>query len=132
MAVHSEDAKHSVLQRVSCGQSPLPAGRAKYMISGHPVHVRFCSADRAGSPRYKFNINPNTLSAAYELWICGSPDQYYLLPIDIVSRIYNDPEGYPDRHHDRIRVVSVNVDTQTVTYAKGKKIDLAPYFGRTL
>lgn len=59
-------------------------------------------------PYYKFNINPNTLSADYELWICGSAGVWYLVPIDLIGRIYSDPAAYPDHRHPEIRVVSLN------------------------
>ena len=131
--VHSEEIKRIVLDRISSGKIWVPIGRAKYCIDHHTSHIRFCSTDKFGSSRYKFNINPNTLTADYEVWICGNPDIYYLIPIKIMHQIYNDPETYIDRHHPEIRVVSVNIESKTATYARGgKKMNLTSYLRGTL
>lgn len=129
----SEEIKHIVLDRIAADKNWLPSGRAKYRIGHHVIHVRFCSADKSGSPLYKFNINPNTLSADYEVWICGDADTYYLFPIRLMCQIYDDPEAYVDYHHHEIRVVSVNVNTNTVTYATGgRKMLITSYLRGTL
>ena len=87
----------------------------------------------SGGPHYKFNINHNTLSADFEVWICGSSDQYFLIPIDIIKQIYLYRGTYIDYHHPEIRVVSVNTQTSQATYARGgMKLDLTPYFLATL
>ena len=69
--------------------------------------------------KYKFNINPNTLSADYELWVCGSASVYYLIPISLMQCIYQNPNTYVDRMHPKIRMVSVDIDSHVVTYASG-------------
>ncbi len=129
----SEKIKATVLDRISADKGWYPSGRAKYRIGQHVIHVRFRSADKSGSAWYIFNINPNTLSADYELWICGDADTYYLVPIKLMRQIYHDPEAYVDHRHPEIRVVSVNAATNTVTYAKGgKTMDLTIYSRRTV
>jgi len=120
--------KEKVLAQISGNRFCSPCGRAKYSIDGRIIHVRFCSTDKQGSSHYKFNINPNTLVADYELWICGSSTAYYLIPITIIKTIYHDPEAYIDNYHPEIRVVSVRTDTDRVTYASGgKSIDLTSH-----
>ena len=129
----SEETKRIVLNRISAGEDWVPSGRAKYRKGLHVIHVRFCSPDRFASPHYKFNINPNTLSADYEVWICGDANTYYLIPIQLMRRIYYDPQSYVDSRHPEIRVVSVNASTNTVTYATGgRTTDITPYLRRTL
>lgn len=128
-----EEIKCIVLDHISAGKEWYPNGRTKYLIAHDVIHVRFCSADSFGSSRYKFNINPNTLSADYEVWICNNADTYYLVPMRLMRHIYDDPKTYVDRRHPEIRVVSVNASTNIVTYATGGKIiDLTPYLRRTL
>lgn len=123
-----ETTKRDVLKQVSNGNSLQNAGTSKYLIGDSLIHVRYCSPDAYNSPRYKFNINPNTLSSDFELWICGSSDAYYLIPVRIMRQIYDDPEAYVDNHHPEIRVVSVNVFTDSVTYASGgKSINISKY-----
>jgi hypothetical protein len=128
-----QEIKHVVLDLISGGEVWSFSRRAEYRFGPYVIHVRFCSAERVGSPRYKFNINPNTLSADYEVWICGDANTYYLIPVQLMRRIYVDPGAYVDYRHPDIRVVSVNVSTHTVTYAKGgRKMDIALYLRRTL
>ena len=129
----SDKVKRIVLDRISAGEDWAPSGRTKYRKGLHVIHVRFCSTDRFGSPHYKFNINPNTLRADYEVWICGDANTYYLIPIPLMHQIYHTPESYADSHHPEIRVVSVNASTNTATYATGgRTMDITPYLRRTL
>lgn len=131
--LQGEETKQIVLDCISVGGGWVSCGRAKYREGVHVLHVRFCSADRFGSPRYKFNINPNTLSADYEVWICGDANTYYLVPTQLMRRIYCDPGTYVDSRHPEIRIVSVNTGMNTVTYAAGgRTMDLTPYLCRTL
>ena len=129
----SDEIKRSVLDRIFASEDWVLCGRAKYRKELFVVHVRLCSTNRFGNPYYKFNINPNTLSADYEVWICGDANTYYLIPIQLIRRIYYDPESYVDSRHPEIRVVNVNVGIHTVTYATGGgNIDIASYLHRTL
>ena len=83
--------------------------------------------------KYKFNINPNTLSADYELWVCGNASVYYLMPISLMQSIYQNSNTYVDRMHPEIRVVSVDIHTHMVAYASGGiKSCLKSYLGATL
>jgi hypothetical protein len=127
----SEQIKRQVLQHIASGSPVSSAGRAKYRIQNSVVHVRFCSTSARAS--YKFNINPNTLSANYELWICGSADIYYLMPIDFLRSIYENPSAYVDHHHPEIRVVSVDTEKHSVTFATGgQSQNLECYLGAVL
>lgn len=120
--------KRAVLDRIAQGKGWSPSGLSTFSSSNRTVHVRYFSP-----PSCKFNINRNTLLAGYELWICGDEHQYYLIPIDLVRSMYDDPQAYPDRHHPKIRVVSVNVHTDRVMFAAGgKTLDLAFFRGSTL
>ena len=125
--------KHAVLKEILGDDVWQPSGRAKFKAKGKVIHMRYCSPNGAGNPKYKFNINPNTLSADYEVWICGDVRQYYLIPKDVIERMYSDSEAYVDRLHPEIRVVSVDANTDTATYARGgKSVDLKSYLGGTL
>jgi hypothetical protein len=111
--------KKSALLAIANGSGVSSLGKAKYRIGSSVVHVRFCSQSPRAPEKYKFNINPNTLSADYELWVCGSAAVYYLMPVSVRQKIYNDPNTYEDRHHPGIKVVSVDTASHTVTYASG-------------
>ncbi len=131
----SDKAKYRVLEKIADGQLILDAGRAKKRIGVEVVHYRWNSIDRNRPEHFKFNINNNTLTANWELWICGSEDLYYLLPIEVIKEMYHDPDSYADNTHSsqNIKVVSVNTSNNTVTYASGsKQIDIKAYRDSTL
>ncbi len=111
--------KKAALSKIANGATIVPAGNAKVRIGNSIIHVRFCSRNKAAPGKFKFNINHNTLSADYELWVCGSAAIYYLMPIEFMRDIYNNPDTYIDRMHPEIRVVSVDTNIHTVTYASG-------------
>ena len=111
--------KKSALLAIANGSSISSLGKAKCRVGSSVVHVRFCSQNPRAAEKFKFNINPNTLSADYELWVCGSGSLYYLMPVAFVRGIYDDPTTYEDRHHPGIKVVSVDTTSHTVTYASG-------------
>jgi len=128
--IERDQAKQQVLQRIARGGRVSNCGREQYGISNLTVHARFCAAGRG---HFKFNINPNTLRADFELWICGSPDQYYLIPISVMRSIYDHPDSYPDRHHPEIRVVTVDNSAHRVMYAAPSiTTSLRPYFRAVL
>jgi hypothetical protein len=129
----SEEAKRKALLQVAAGKNINFLGKAKYKIGQTIVHVRFCGTDLRRSPKYKFNINPNTLSADYELWICGQADSYYFIPIPILNDIYLHPEAYVDSRHPEIRVVSLDIESHRLTYASGGRwLNIRPYWRAVL
>lgn len=104
-----------------------------FRVGSRRLHVRFCSTDQRRSSHYKFNINRATLRADFEVWICGGPDVYYLLPVAVMQRIYDDPRAYVDARHPDIRVVSVDTTRHIAVYAQGsQKLALNAYFRKTL
>ena len=129
----SDAIKRAVLQKITHPDTFYLDGRATYAVGSKRVHVRFCSADRSGSSKFKYNINPNTLASDFELWICGSADCYYLVPMSVISDLYSDPAAYPDRHHPEIRIVALDADTHALSYAaKRAPLPIDDYFRRVL
>ncbi|MBI2857338.1 MAG: hypothetical protein HYX95_03360 [Chloroflexi bacterium] len=125
----NEDIKGMVMGVISRRRGYKEIGRATYGVEGLRVHARFCSTDKNGSSKYKFNINPNTLSADQELWICGHSDSWYLIPVQVVKTMYSHPNAYIDRHHPNIRVISVDIADHRATYASGAiYVDLSKCF----
>jgi hypothetical protein len=110
------------------GVRPFFIGRSKYKLNQKTVHVRFCTEEKGRSTKFKYNINPNSLSADFELWVCGSASTYYLMPVELMQAIYKDPDTYIDRAHPEIRVVSVDTSSHKVNYARGGKFrSVSPY-----
>jgi len=122
--------KKAVFHSIAPSATVRETGREMYRIRGSDVHARFCAS---GFGNYKFNINPNTLRADYELWICGSDAHWYLIPVGVIRQMYGHPAAYPDKHHAKIRVVTVNVNSHRVGYAaRSITLDLTPYFRAVL
>jgi len=115
----STTEKNAALAKVANGVTVVSVGNAKARIGNAVVHVRYCSRNLSAPGKFKFNINPNTLSADYELWVCGSAVLYYLMPISFMRGIYDNPNTYIDRMHPEIRVVSIDANAHTVIYAAG-------------
>lgn len=116
--------KLSALSHAASGTEPVSIGSSKYRLNKNTVHARFCSKDKGRSTKFKYNINPNTLTADFELWVCGAATTYYLMPVALMQTIYDDPDSYVDRVHPEIRVVSVDTSSHKVTYARGGKFKL--------
>ena len=125
--------KLAVLSAASQGASRVILPKSKVRISGKVIHTRFCAENTRSPTKYKFNINPNTLSADFELWVCGRSECYYLLPVAILRKIYDNPSTYVDNTHPDIRVISLDIKTNFVMYARGgASISIADCFRTTL
>ena len=122
--------KVAVFNRIAQGETVTRCGREIYRMGEMKVHARYCAP---GSEHYKFNLNPNTLRADFELWICGSAEHWYLIPIDVIRQMYDHPAAYPDNLHADIRVVTVDAQSHRVVYAAPSiLLDLVPYFQATI
>ncbi|MCA1565537.1 MAG: hypothetical protein LC803_07850 [Acidobacteria bacterium] len=127
------DLKRSVIDRIVASDVWHETGVANFRTDGHNFHIRYCSPKDAAGSRYSFGINPNTLTADYEVWVCGLYEQYYLLPITVIQFIYEDPDAYTDKRHPEIRVVSVDLQNHSATYAAGgRSLNIEEYFQATL
>lgn len=128
MAGSNDAIKRAVLAQVAPGVTWRFSGQTSYVSAVGVVHARY----KSRGP-FSFNINPATLRADHELWICGTPEWYYLLPIDVVSSIYLHRDGYVDRRHPKIRVVSINTTNHRATYSSGgQSMDLTQHYRATL
>ena len=127
------EKKRLALDAVAGGPNWANAGRAKYRVGQEVVHVRFCSNAAADGVSYAFNINPNTLSADYELLICGRPSVWYLIPIDEIQHIYDSPNAYRDRSNSKLRIINMNTQDDQLLYGVGGyKLDCTDYYQATL
>ena len=127
---HDREAVKEKVLKTICGDRPFRfSRRAIYQVGQIAIHVRYCSTDSKRPVFYKFNINPNTLTADYELWICGAAERYYLLPKSEVSYMYTHPKAYVDHHHPKIRVVSLDTSCHVVSFAReATTLDVRSYF----
>ena len=133
----NERIKEELLTRIADGRTCHIArghGPSKWYVGETIVHMRFCSRPKTSDGvTYAYNINPNTLRADYEIWICGEAGVYYCIPTEVMKAIYRNPEGYVDRRHPEIRVAEVDTRTHQALYARGgQHLDFSPYFRATL
>ena len=127
------DVKAVVLKQISIGRPISFIGNSKWRVGTDVVHVRFRSSAKSKGTSFAYNINPNTLTADYEVWICGNAQLYYLFPISVMSTIYIDPGTYVDYRHTKIRVAEVDTYSHRQLYGRGgKSMDASPYFQKTL
>lgn len=124
--------KKQVLDRIANGRSWTEAkgvGQAKYRIGSKIIHLRFRSSPKSDGVSYAYNINPNTLSADFEVWICGDAETYYLIPINVIKEIYNDPGAYVDKIHPDLRVADINTHTHRTLHSRlGNSKTFSSYF----
>ena len=127
------DAKAEVLKHISDGLPISFIGKAKWRVGTNVVHVRFRSSPKSKGIIFSYNINPNTLTADYEVWICGNSQVYYLFPKLVMNAVYDDPDAYVDYQHPEIRVAEVDTSSHRLLYGRGSKsMDASPNFQKTL
>lgn len=127
-----QQIKESVLGRIANNGVISFMRNAKWRIGPKVIHVRFRSSPKSGAV-FSYNINKNTLTADFELWICCDADTFYLFPSQIMRDIYEDPDAYVDRHHPDIRVAEVDTQVHRLLFGKGgKSLDASPYFRSVL
>ncbi len=127
------EVKAAVLKQISIGRPISYIGKTKWRVGTIVVHVRFRSSAKSRGTSFAYNINPNTLTADYEVWICGNAQRYYLFPISVMSAIYIDPDTYVDQRHTKIRIAEVDIYSHRLLYGRGgKSMDASPYFQKTL
>jgi hypothetical protein len=129
----NEEAKAKVVATIAGTTSYRKVPKAKYRVGDTTVHVRFRSKPKGDGVTHSFNINPNTLSADFELWICGSEDNFYLIPMSELKDIYDHPNVYRDYRHPDIRVLDVNTKSHRCTFGRNSlDRDFGAYFRATL
>ncbi len=127
------EIKTKVLAAISKGNKPIPMPKAKWRVGGAIVHVRYRSSPKSRGTVYSFNINPNTLTANFEVWICGDATRFFVFPIDVMRAIYYDPDTYTDYTHPNIRVAEVDLSSRRLLFGRGgKDMDASRYYGASM
>ncbi|MCO5234265.1 MAG: hypothetical protein M9888_11080 [Chitinophagales bacterium] len=125
-----ESVQLNVLSKLAGGQRITTIKRSLVRINGLLVHYRMKSQASDGASKFPFNINPTTLTADFEIWICGSEEIYYVIPKTIIKKIYDDPDTYTNKtpNQEDIKTLTVNTFANEVAYGRnGKKLDIAKY-----
>ena len=128
----NETMREGALLEVGGGSAWMKKHGTHYLVDGAMIHVRCISETTITGTRCPFNINPSTLEADFELWVCGSPNDYYLIPYPIIRSMYDDPAAYPDKAHKNIYIVNVDLVSDLVFYGCNRMVDATPFRNVTL
>ena len=72
-----------VINKIADGRQVSPLPKNKVKIDNKIFHYRQDKYHPNG--KYPFNINPNTLSADFEVWICGDENIFYAIQINEIQ-----------------------------------------------
>jgi hypothetical protein len=129
------DTKETVLTKIANGQPISWQPKSKAKIGEKVFHYRLKNFAANGSDKFPFNINPNTLTADFEVWICGSENTFFTVPIEIIKEIYNDPDTYTNSNENQGNIKTLTVDSyhNIVKYGRnGKQISLKNFRNKTI
>ena len=68
-----------------------------------------------------FNINDSLLAADYEVYVCGSHNLYYMVPVELIRQMHTDPSAMPDHTHPGYTIVDVHPTKDEIIFGKGGK-----------
>lgn len=125
--------KMTVLNKIADGRQITFLSKAKVRIDGQTYHYRENKFRNSGYQ--PFGLNPNSLSADFEVWICGSESIYYLIPKSVVSQIYHSG-ATPNQTPGQENIVTINIDTRANRLKIREAIaldgmDFSPYRNKT-
>ena len=106
-----------IFQKLANGKSTYDFGKHKVNVAGKTIHWRKKSFPRKNPSKFPFNINPNSLSADYELFICGDEKNYFLLPKELVKMMNSHPNAYPDRRNPGYTIITIDIRYSEAVYA---------------
>lgn len=122
--------RQNVLSAISSGLTATKIGKVTYEIQGQRYHIKMVTGNK---DKYPFNINKTVLASDYEVYICGSSDVYYVIPIDVIRMMHEDPSAMPDNTHPGYTIIDVHPDKNSINYGThGKSVNIKPYRNATL
>src|SRR5438552_17371914 len=111
--------KEEVVAQIAGDKQWRSLASSKWDVENSVLHVRFDSNPKSDGVSYAYDTNQNMLSADFAAWICGNTNDYYLIPIEVIRRIQDDPESYKSSHHPTHRVISVNTRAHEALFSTG-------------
>jgi hypothetical protein len=126
----TDQHREKVLAKIATGNNPRKIGGVSYDIAGKTFHIKVVTGKKK---KYPFNINDTVLKADYEVYVCGTSDLFFVVPISIVKMMHEDPNSMPDYTYPGYTVVDVHPMENKIIYGtKGKAIDIGMYRNATL
>jgi len=110
--------RESVLLKIAGGKAFRKSGTVSYIIDGYTYHIKVKTGQLK---RYPFNINKSVLSADYEVYVCGTDELYYVIPVELIRKMHSDPSAMPDYTYPGYTVVDVCPDEEKIIYGTGGK-----------
>ena len=118
---HASDAiKIAALRSVKTSADPVALGHGVFRVGAVRIHTRF-KATASGGRKFPFNYGFASDAADFDLWVCGSTSDYYLIPKAVLQEMFDDPDAYPDRSRPNLRVLTLDLDSDHAAYARGGK-----------
>src|SRR5713226_2390949 len=115
---HTDTYRESALRRIAGGRATRKTGQVTYEIEGKRFHIKV----KTGNLRkYPFNINDAVLAADYEVYVCGTQDLYYMVPVELIRKMHTDPSAMPDYTHPGLTVVDIYPAENQIIYGTGGK-----------
>ena len=122
--------RKAVLEKIAPHGGYTKNGRVTYKIDGKHYHIR---VDGGQLPKYRFNINPTVLAADYEVYVCGTDDLYYLIPVELIRKMNSDPTAWPDHRNPGYTDIDVYPGDDIIKYGRsGKTLKIGQYRNTTV
>jgi hypothetical protein len=130
----NESVGEQTLLLVAEGMRWVRQDGTTYRVDADTIHVRYDSPATATGTSWPFDIGPTSLEADYDLWICGDPEDYYLIPNTIVRGMHSDsdPTAYPSLQHKDTIVANVDLVTDIITYGRQRSLKAEVFRSVTL
>lgn len=129
MREKTDPHRKKVLDKIADDDEYRQIGRVSYDIAGKIFHIKVVTGKKKN---YPFNINKTVLKADYEVYVCGTSELFFVIPISIVKKMHEDPNAMPDYRNKDYTVVVVKPLENKITYAtKGKAINIGIYRNAT-
>jgi hypothetical protein len=126
----TESCRQSVLSKLAGSKSTKKVGRVTHEIEGKRYHIKVKSGSLG---KYPFNINPTVLAADYEVYVCGTDQLYYVLPMGEIEKMHADGNAMPDNAYSGYTILDVYPANNRIIYGiGGKELDIAKYRNLTL
>jgi hypothetical protein len=115
---HTDKYRESALQKIASGRVYLKIEKVTYEIEGKRFHIKVKTGNLK---KYPFNINDTVLAADYEVYVCGTQDLYYVVPVELIKQMHTEPSAMPDNTHPGLTIIDIYPAEDIIIYGTGGK-----------
>lgn len=118
----SREAREAALRHISRGDPRVeqwgPGGAWVLFQRAQVVHSLFRASPASGTFRFGFALAELT-DSHHELWVCGTWDEYVLLPHALLLTLADAPGAYNSQRRPGYRQADIDLRTSEIVYAAG-------------